>query len=448
MHLARPLFAAKVDDSQDYVQIYIDPRASRRSAFLLRVNPRGVQTDGIHDEVSNTEILDPDFDWDVATKQSADSWTAEFAIPLSTLRVSKRGAQDWVVLVYRGLNRRQDHQFASAPIPRVSNCFLCYAGTLHFENLTPRRESLFVTATAVAPADRPPSNDGHRATLGPLTPSADVQWLPYSGAVLDLTAHPDFTDVDPDDVVLAANSRFAIFLPEKRPFFLEATDLTTTPIPILYTRNIVSPTFGGGLTQRSDSLNGTVFVSGDNGDGSSLERGLLESSIAYPVFASSAGYGRVRLAAGDHSEVGVVAALKENSDGSYNEVGGVDAEWNANFDRVSAQLVSSRTRDPDLPDLLSAWHGELLSGNAGTLQWDHTADWSWTLRQSFYDNGFRAWLGYVPRVGYDESYIKFSRQMFFDASAITALAPYILYDDWRLAVHPVPNGPLSAGLQP
>ena len=44
-----------------------------------------------------------------------------------------------------------------------------------------------------------------------------------------------------------------------------------------------------------------------------------------------------------------MAALKENADGSYNEVGGVDAEWNANFDRVSAQLVSSRTRDPDLP---------------------------------------------------------------------------------------------------
>ena len=109
-----------------------------------------------------------------------------------------------------------------------------------------------------------------------------MQWLPYSGAVLDLTAHPDFTDVDPDDVVLAANSRFAIFLPEKRPFFLEATDLTTTPIPILYTRNIVSPTFGGGLTQRSDSLNGTVFVSGDNGDGRLSSRDCLNRTSRIP----------------------------------------------------------------------------------------------------------------------------------------------------------------------
>ena len=74
----------KVGASHDYMQVYIDPLGARRSAYIFRVNARGVKTDGLQNEANQSETTDPDYDWDVATHIDAHGWSAELRIPLWT----------------------------------------------------------------------------------------------------------------------------------------------------------------------------------------------------------------------------------------------------------------------------------------------------------------------------------------------------------------------------
>jgi hypothetical protein len=68
----------------------------------------------------------------------------------------------------------------------------------------------------------------------------DAKWLPSAGTIVDATINPDFSQVESDVAQISANERFALFYPEKRPFFLEHLDLLQTPIQAVYTRTITS----------------------------------------------------------------------------------------------------------------------------------------------------------------------------------------------------------------
>src|SRR4029077_13243374 len=76
----------------------------------------------------------------------------------------------------------------------------------------------------------------------------DVKLLPNADNAIDLTVKPDFSQVESDTAQIATNQRFALFFPEKRPFFLEGTDLFATPIQAVYTRTITAPVVGARVT--------------------------------------------------------------------------------------------------------------------------------------------------------------------------------------------------------
>jgi hypothetical protein len=416
----------RVNHSQDYVQIYLDPLDSGRASYLFRVNARGSKADVLQDEDTQTENPDPDYSWDVATSIQSDGWSAEFRIPLSTLRISKRGPQKWKVIVYRGVPREANVQMASAAVPRNASCFLCYAGELILPDLEPEKDDLLISPSASG-IGRSDSDGGRNRTVARPKISLDAQWLPSPGTAVDLTIKPDFIEVSPDQPQLTSNARFAIDLPEKRLFFREGADLTQTPIPILYTRTVLAPAYGLRLTSRGPSFNGTIFAAKDEGNGGIVEPGFLSSVIGYPMNASEILFTRSRLTIGAF-DPGALLAAKRNDDGSFNVVGGPDLSWGDASDRLAAQLAVSATRNPDRPELLAAWHGQSLNGLGADVQWDHTgAHWVWTARYSRYSNGFRTWLGYVPRVGYQEFFgrLKYSNT---SSGVLSELSPYVSYD--------------------
>lgn len=326
-----------VNSMLDYVQIYIDPLGSRRGSYLFRVGARGSRADSLQDEIKQTEASDPDFDWETRTAIDEHGWSAELRIPLSTLRIAKSGPQDWPVIVYRGVPRAQSVQSASAPLPRAGNCFLCHAGTIHFDDMRPGRENLLVTPSLVSTVRRDSGAYG-RGTHPKLDPSLDAKWLPYSGAALDLTINPDFSQTEADSAQLTANERFAISLPEKRAFFREGSDLITLPIPLLYTRTIVAPNAGLRFTHRSDALNATIFAADDGGEGAIIEPGFLRSSVGAPSAHALVGFARGRTSIGAF-DVGGLAATKRLEGGAYNAIGGIDASWRHGSERVTAELV-------------------------------------------------------------------------------------------------------------
>src|SRR6185295_3351582 len=72
----------------------------------------------------------------------------------------------------------------------------------------------------------------------------DAKWTPNADTAIDATINPDFSQIESDVAQISANERFALFYPEKRPFFLEELDLFSTPIQAVYTRTITSPRWG------------------------------------------------------------------------------------------------------------------------------------------------------------------------------------------------------------
>jgi hypothetical protein len=233
----------------------------------------------------------------------------------------------------------------------------------------------------------------------------DVKFTPNSDTAVDATVKPDFSQVESDVAQISANERFALFVPEKRPFFLEGVDLLQTPIQAVYTRTITAPTWGGRITGKAAGVRYTALVVEDDGGGSVVLPGALGSSLASQDFASTVFIARAKRDVG-RSFISMLVTDREGREStSYNRVLGPDFQWRPNAtEAITGQWLVSDTRTPNRPDLAAEWTGQSMLSNAGLLQWSHSStrlDSSATFRDV--GDGFRAEAGFVPQVGYRES---------------------------------------------
>src|SRR5262249_32074000 len=149
--------------------------------------------------------------------------------------------------VFRNLTRDFRYQIASNRAPRGSSCFVCHA--LKLEGLTGLPHAAhFVVAPYGTLTEHGVPRDGPGTELvnEPIRGDAglDVKWIPSESTAFDATLNPDFSQVESDVAQISANTRFALFYPEKRPFFMERSQLFYSPIQAIYTRTITSPRWG------------------------------------------------------------------------------------------------------------------------------------------------------------------------------------------------------------
>ena len=209
----------------DWAWVMIDSYADERTGFMFRVNPAGVQADRIlFDDVNGDGSWDAV--WDVATSRDEGGWTAEFRIPLSQLRFGQAEVQSW------GINFQRDHFRTGersywAPVLPSDQGFVSRFGTLtDLRGLRPPRqlELLPYVATAVERAPGDPADPFYSATEASPRVGADLKYGLTSDLTLTATVNPDFGQVeaDPAQVNLGA---FELFFEERRPFFVEGTDV-------------------------------------------------------------------------------------------------------------------------------------------------------------------------------------------------------------------------------
>ncbi len=395
--------------TDDNVAIFLDTRNDRRSAVELRVNPRGIQGDAVYNDANGNEDFSPDFFYDTAARITAEGWQAELRIPFSTLRYPKTDPQTWGVLVWRNYPREYRYALHSSPIPRGGNCLICRS--LELTSLTglPSASHLvaapFVTARESG-VSRDPADPSAGLVNEPVTLDAggDVKWTPNANLAVDGTINPDFSQVEADVAQISVNTRFALFYPEKRPFFLESVDLLDTPIPAVYTRTITSPRWGARATGKVDSTAFTALVSQDRGGGLVIVPGPTGSDFAPQDFGSYAAIARVRHDLGS-SFAGFLVTDREVEGGGYNRVLGPDFQWRISAaDLLTGQALVSFTETPDRPDLSPDWDGRSFSSRAFQLGYQHnTETLNWNVRYRDYGDGFRADVGYVPQVGFREA---------------------------------------------
>ena len=397
-----------LSSASDFGGVILDTRNDGRTGVEFFATASGLQYDAVNDDTTGNENSSPDFYWDSAAKITKDGWVLEMRIPFSSLRYEGRGPQTWGIMLYRNYPRDFRYQIFSMPVPRGASCFVCRANVLTGLDDPPEADHLITAPYLTARQEAAPAGDpGTRLVNGPTTSTGglDVKWVPNPDHAFDAAINPDFSQVESDVAKITANERFALNYPEKRPFFLEGTELFTTPVQAVYTRAITSPRWGMRGTGKLDDTAYTVLVAEDRGGGSAILPGPDFSSFADQDFTSRVGVARVRHDIG-RSFVSVLLTDREVSGGGYNRVLGPDFQWRPNeTDTVTGQFLASVTEAPNRPDLAAEWDGRKLSGGAMDTSWSHsTSTWDAAVELKAFGEGFRADDGFVPQVGFRESY--------------------------------------------
>ncbi|MEQ1515969.1 MAG: DUF5916 domain-containing protein [Usitatibacteraceae bacterium] len=416
----------QVQGSQDFFAVHVDPVGSRKFAQIFRVNAAGAIGDGLFNEDTTNEDYSPDFEFEVRTARSATGWTAEMRIPFSTLRYSDPPSPTWSIQIVRGISRGEQYRIANGRIPRDSNCFLCYAQTLEGMNNIPAGREFTIIPAVTMRRTTDQTNGGPRTGKNDFVAGVDVKFRPRPDLVFDATINPDFSQVELDTPQLASNAQFALFFPEKRPFFLEGADILSSPFSgAIYTRSINDPAWGARLTQRNDGNDFTFLTARDDGKGFILLPGPLNTGFANQETKSQATIGRFRSHAGTWSIGGLITdRTYESASGkpsAYNRVAGVDFVWRPNGEmRVRGQVLGSFTKDARNPR------------DAGTPDNDFAAltdynyrDPKWTLAGGLEQvgRGFRADNGFFSQVGYTKAYQEIQRK-FTDLGPFHEISPF------------------------
>ncbi len=239
--------------SDDNVEILLDTYNERNRAFVFIVNPLGVQADGTKSEaggyIPGSNImpgqndLSSDFLWDSKGRVTSWGYEVEIRIPFSSLRYPTKSVQDWGIQIQRKV-QHSGYDETWTPALKASASFVDQEGLL--VGMTGMRHGQVVelnpelTNTWSGEPCCEPTNAGWHYTSDPQL-GGNVRWAMGSNFVLNATVRPDFSQVEADATQIAADERFALFYPEKRPFFVEGADQFNVQNTLVYTRAIVRP---------------------------------------------------------------------------------------------------------------------------------------------------------------------------------------------------------------
>src|SRR6185503_18083398 len=236
-------------DSEDQIQILLDTDNARQIAFLFGVNPYGVQQDGTRSStfaggaggasatgggfrninpLEGSVDLNPDYLFESRGRLVEGGYEVEVRIPFKSLRYQDDKVQSWGIHVLRRI-QHSGFQDTWAPAVRANANFLAQSGMLNGLRDMKRGLVLEATPTLTGRADRA-ANIGNgreyqqRGELG-----GDLRWGIRQNLSLNGTINPDFSQVEADVGQVLLNERFALFYPEKRPFFLDGLELFDSP---------------------------------------------------------------------------------------------------------------------------------------------------------------------------------------------------------------------------
>src|SRR4030088_118233 len=329
----------EASDQDDGVGVLLDTFRDFHRAYYFFSNPLGVQTDAIYTEGQGYDFS---FDtlWDNAGRVTSDGYVVFFSIPFNSLRFSSDPKQTWGVALYRVILRKSEYDYWPYVTQRVQGLTQQFAPVGGLENVSPGRNIQLIPYGLLAhdhflnqPSGSPPEfvdKFEHRAGL-------DAKFVAKDALTFDLTLNPDFSQVESDDPHVTANQPFAVFFPEKRPFFIENAGFFATPINLFFSRRIADPQFGTRMTGKLGKWTLGALVIDDR------QPGQNSISSAYQTRAVD-GVMRVTREFGNQSYIGAFFSSRDFVDTS-NRVASLDARLKLSKNWVvDVQGVHSWTR--------------------------------------------------------------------------------------------------------
>ncbi len=375
----------------DWIRVILDTFDDQRQGYVFYVNPLGIQTDGLWIEglrrqegrSSSVSIdFNPDFIWESDGHVTDRGWEAEIRVPYVSLRFREQPVQSWGINVAREVKRRGFKQSWAPLTQDVSNTLAQSGKLVGLRDLEPKR---LVEANPVATGKR--LGDDASGTFRHHSFQEEMGFNTRLGLsrnlVLDATVNPDFSQVEADASRITVNERFALFFPEKRPFFLDGSEVFQTPQQLVHTRQIVDPVGGAKLTGKVGAFS-VGYLGALDESPSSLFGGVGKASVNLV---------RVRRDVGEGSTMGVLYTDRTlTRGGEYNRVLAGDARliFSERY-TLTTQWAGSWTRQEGRSMGLSPSVFASLARSGRTVGWD----------LSFHDLSpdFEAAVGYLPRIG-------------------------------------------------
>jgi len=374
--------------SDDWICINLDSFGDQQSLYALYINPLGIQADSRF--ASNREDFGFDAIWYSAGRIDDKGYTIEVRIPFKSLRYGGSNPVRMRLIFERRISRLSEQGTYPALDPKVGPNFLTqnipieFADIRHYTLLEVLPDATYNSQrTRQAGILRPSSSGGDAGVT--------VKYGVTAQLALDGTYNPDFSQVEADAGQIDINRRYALFFPEKRPFFLEGRDSFNFagadygPLQsVVHTRTIENPLAGvklAGKLSPSDTIS-SIYAVDELAESTRVAGG--------PKYAQAAILRYKRALAGD-AYVGGFYTGREVG-GAFNRVFGADGTLRvAPASTIGFHAFASSTR----PDGASTVNGSALLGN-----FQHVSrNISVYLGVVNISRGFDTWSGYLTRAG-------------------------------------------------
>jgi len=388
----------------DGFQVVIDTFHDERNGYQFAINPMGAKWDSQMSNEGRDNNANWDGIWDVGTRIAEDGWYAEIEIPFKTLKFGPEAMQTWGINFQRRLRRLNENSYWS-PIRRMhSLARVSMAGTVDgLQGLRPGA-NIRVKPYALANFNKLAGVDVDRD----YDAGFDVKYGVTSGLTWDFTVNTDFSQVEADEQQVNL-TRFSLFFPEKRDFFLENSGV--------FQFGAASAGGGGGGGRQNASQDMIFFFS--------RQIGLSPTGDAIPLLAGSRLTGRVggwsvgalniqqreqgaspttnftalrlRRDILANSDVGVMMLNKDPKGFDHNRAFGADANFRF-FQDLTLNFAAAKSDTPvtRIPGKGDDWYSKSSFGYRGTVL--ETRGMFQTIGSRFNDE-----MGFVPRVGVDNA---------------------------------------------
>jgi len=374
-------------ESDDSFAVLLDTYLDNRNAFVFRVNPRGTRYDALIRNESRFYYADWDEQWTAAAVLTDTGWSVELVIPFKVLRFRSAPTQSWGLNFERVIKRKNELAYWRGWGRNFTFHNVSQAGRLDGLTGIKQAERWRLRPYVLAGGedlDAVAQPQGRRRITE--VGIDDLKWQATSTLTADLAVNPDFaqTEVDAQQVNL---TRFSLFFPEKRQFFIEGADslrmgvgllhFGPPPLEMVYTRNIglsstgspIAIPVGGKLTGKAGGFDIGILNAQTEGVG---DRDGENFSIA-----------RVRKEVLGRSYIGAIATNRQGG-GARNTLVGADARFTF-FNYLNVMGMAARAEDRGRPgqwakQLGAEWRADQLELGANYID---------------IDPAFNAGIGYV-----------------------------------------------------
>ena len=372
--------------TDDFVGIVIDTYNTMQSGYAFIVNPLGIQGDGMMDINGNVSD-EQDFVWHSKGMIDEKGYVVEYRIPLQSIRFPAGKTITMRLGFFRQFVRTSE--VASAPpIFPDKGSIIAQTQPLAVSGL--RYHRVVEVLPAVTYSDRLAASEGRLRRDERLTDFGLTGKMGLSNDLtLDAAVNPDFSQVESDAGQVDINLRYALYFPEKRPFFLEGNEIfqfagNTEDAPLIamvHTRTIVDPTYGFKLSGKMGRRNtfAAIFSRDYQPDGGRDE---------HPVFSIF----RLKHALKEDSYLGAYYTGRDVG-GGFNRAAGADGRVRLGpKDVASFHLFGSFSKEPG--------GGDAVAGHAVALRYTHE-DRKVSLDAGYQDvsRNYRVDTGFLERTG-------------------------------------------------